>query len=255
MCRVFFSILQRGVTEAILVAGNDSLLHTPILECKPCINWIGKTMPDLSVTMLFLAAAGALLLVPGPVVMYTVARSLHQGRQAGLVSTMAVGLGDFCHVLAAAFGLSALLASSALAFMVVKYAGAAYLIYLGVRTLLSSDDKRSVIPQAPMRLKRVFYQGIVVSILNPKTPLFFLAFLPQFVNPNAGSVLSQIIFFGALFVGLGICTNTAYALAASGLGQCLRGNLRFLRTQRYFTGGVYVAMGVTTALTGSSESK
>ena len=212
-------------------------------------------MPTPSVIVLFLAATGALLLVPGPVVMYTVARSLHQGRQAGLVSTLAIGMGDFCHVLAAAFGLSALLASSALAFMIVKYAGAAYLIYLGMRTLLSNDDDHHTVMNAPMPLSRIFYQGLVVSILNPKTALFFLAFLPQFVSPSNGSVLSQIVFLGCLFVGMGICTNTLYAMAASGLGQFFRNNINFGRAQRYVTGGVYVSLGITTALAGTGESE
>ena len=187
--------------------------------------------------------------------MYTVARSLHQGRQAGFVSTLAVGLGDFSHVLAAALGLSALLASSALAFTVVKYAGAAYLIYLGIRTWLSPDEAPSLTPKNSTRLSRVFFQGLWVSILNPKTALFFLAFFPQFVTPDKGAVSVQIIFLGCLFVGMGFCTNTAYVLAASGLGQFLRSNLRFLRAQRYFTGGVYVSLGLTTALTGSNNSE
>ena len=212
-------------------------------------------MPDLSLIVLFLAATIALLLVPGPVVMYTVARSLHQGRQAGLISILAVGIGDFCHVLAAAFGLSVLLASSAFAFAMVKYAGAIYLIYLGIRTLRSPEKNSNAIARKPIKPSRIFYQGLAVSILNPKTALFFLAFLPQFVNPNAGSLLPQIIFLGCLFVGMGICTNTIYALAASGLGQCFRNNLQFLRAQRYFTGGIYITLGLTTALTGSSEGE
>ncbi|MEM7770839.1 MAG: LysE family translocator [Cyanobacteria bacterium P01_A01_bin.37] len=210
-------------------------------------------MPNLSVMSLFLAAAAALLLMPGPVVMYTVARSIHQGRQAGLVSILAIGMGDFCHVLAAAFGLSALLASSALAFMVVKYAGAAYLIYLGVRTLLSPTDGQQTQAHKPMKLSRVFYQGLLVSILNPKTALFFLAFLPQFVAPNQSSVLTQVIILGCLFVGMGILTNTVYALAASRLGRLFRNNLRVLRTQHYFTGSIYITLGLATALTGSSD--
>jgi threonine/homoserine/homoserine lactone efflux protein len=207
-------------------------------------------MPDLSTALLFVIAAIALLLIPGPVVLYTIARSIDQGRRAGFMSVLAAGVGDFCHVLAATLGLSALLLSSALAFSLVKYAGAAYLIYLGVRTLMTRNEPAEQLVVPPQRLSRIFSQGVLVSVLNPKTALFFLAFLPQFVNPTRGAVTTQILLFGVLFVGLGICTNSLYAQLAGTAGAWLKSNRTFLRGQRYFAGGIYVALGVTTALTG-----
>jgi len=203
-------------------------------------------MPEPTTLALFFVAALALLLIPGPVVLYTVARSVHQGWRAGILSALAGGLGNFVHVLAATLGLSALLASSALAFSVVKYAGAAYLIYLGVRTLLSREEK-GVSTLLPMSHAQIFRQGLLVSVLNPKTALFFLAFLPQFVTPDAGTVAGQTLFLGLLFVALGVCTDSAYALLAGAAGQVLRRSRRLSEAQRYVTGSVYLALGVTAA--------
>jgi threonine/homoserine/homoserine lactone efflux protein len=210
-------------------------------------------MPDRTTLVLFCIAALALLLTPGPVVLYTVARSIDQGRRAGLVSVLAAGIGDFCHVVAATLGLSALLMSSAIAFSLVKYAGAAYLIYLGVRTLVARHEPQQAPSAIPIQLTRVFSQGLLVSILNPKTALFFLAFLPQFVQPAHGAVAAQILLLGGLFVGIGICTNSLYAVLAGSVGAWLKRKARFGRTQRYFTGGVYIALGVTTALSGADK--
>ena len=203
-------------------------------------------------TVLLFALAGlALLLVPGPVVLFTVARSLEQGRSGGLASVAAAGVGDCCHVLAAAAGLSALLLSSALAFDVVKYAGAAYLIFLGLRTLLARDKR---LPGdmliRPQPLRRIFRQGLAVAVLNPKTALFFLAFLPQFVDPARGAVTLQILLLGALFVSMGVCTNSLYVLLASSASGLLKNNRRAQTGQKYIAGGVYLALGVTTALVG-----
>ncbi|HSD83688.1 MAG TPA: LysE family translocator, partial [Anaerolineae bacterium] len=145
-------------------------------------------LPNLPV---FLLAALILLLTPGPAVLYIVARSLDQGRLAGLVSVLSIEVGNSVHVLAAALGLSALLLSSALAFSVVKYLGAAYLIYLGLRRLLSRDAAQPTATLQRQSLRRIFRQGVVVAVLNPKTALFFLAFLPQFVDPARGSAAAQ----------------------------------------------------------------
>jgi threonine/homoserine/homoserine lactone efflux protein len=147
------------------------------------------------------------------------------------------------------------LLSSALAFSVVKYAGAACLIYLGIRTLTARESPVSQIARAPQPLARVFWQGMVVSVLNPKTALFFVAFLPQFVHPEASAVTFQILFLGTLFVLLGIGTNCLYALIAGAAGAWLKGDRRFLRGSRYFAGGVYIVLGVTTALTGSEQRR
>lgn len=205
-------------------------------------------MPDAPTLALFVATTVALLLVPGPVTLYIVARGLDQGRGAALVSVLGIQAGDVVHVAAAALGLSALLATSAVAFSVVKVAGAAYLIYLGLRTLLDRSEAHSVTAAPPLALRRVFVQAAVVNVLNPKTALFFLAFLPQFVDPNRGSAPAQILLLGGLFMLLGLCCDGAYALLAGALGGLLRGNARFLRLRRYASGGTYLALGVATAV-------
>jgi len=208
-----------------------------------------------STLAVFVVAALALLLVPGPAVLYIVTRSIDQGRMAGLVSSWGVGVGTLVHVAAAALGVSALLMSSALAFNAVKYLGAAYLVYLGVRKLLVREELRPDEAQEHTGLARIFYQGVLVNVLNPKTALFFFAFLPQFVDASSGSVDTQILLLGCIFALLGICSDGMYALLAGTLGRWLKGNRRFIRTQRYFAGSVYIALGVTAALSGSHRSK
>jgi threonine/homoserine/homoserine lactone efflux protein len=203
---------------------------------------------------LFLAATLILLVTPGPAVTYIVSRSLAEGRRAGLVSTLGVEVGTLLHVIAAALGLSALLASSALAFTVVKYAGAAYLVGLGVRTLRKADD-RAAAGAAPVRasLARAFGQGLIVNLLNPKTALFFLAFLPQFVDPAHGSAAVQMAVLGLVFTALATCTDGAWALAAGSAAEWLKGHGGFVRSRRYVAGSVYVGLGVATALAGPTK--
>ncbi len=210
-------------------------------------------MPELSSLLLFIMAALVLLVTPGPAVLYIVARGIDQGRLAGIVSMLGVEVANFLHVVAAAFGLSALLMSSALAFSVVKYLGAAYLIYLGVRKLLVREELHQPEISGNRQLKRIFYQGLVVNLLNPKTALFFFAFLPQFADTTRGAVASQILLLGFIFVSLGVLSDGLYALLAGTVGHWLRGNLSFLRAQRYFAGTVYIGLGVTTALSGSDR--
>ncbi|MCL4879890.1 MAG: LysE family translocator [Anaerolineae bacterium] len=202
---------------------------------------------------LFLTATLVLLLTPGPAVLYVIARSIDQGRKAGLVSVLGLALGTLFHVFAAAMGLSALLLSSALAFNLVKYLGAAYLIYLGVQRLLSKEEVPAVTAAQENSLSRAFSQGVVVNFLNPKTALFFFAFLPQFVDSSTGSVTLQFLMLGIIFVLLAVCTDGLYALFAGTLGRWLRGNLQFLRLQRYFAGWVYIGLGLTTALAGTNK--
>lgn len=205
-------------------------------------------MPDLSTLVVFVAAALALLLIPGPSVLYIVARSIDQGRLAGVVSALGVGVGTLFHISAAALGLSAILVSSALAFSLVKYLGAAYLIYLGLRKLLTREKPQGAITIERKSLSRVFYQGVVVNLLNPKTALFFFAFLPQFVHPSAGPIATQVLVLGVTFVLFGFCSDSSYALLAGSIGGWLRGNLRFLRIERYVTGSIFIGLGVTAAL-------
>ena len=210
-------------------------------------------MIELSQLYFFMGATLALLLVPGPAVLYITARSANQGRLAGLVSVLAIETANFLQAVAATLGLSAILLSSALAFDVVKYLGAAYLIYLGIRKLIVSDDAASERMVKRESLSRIYWQGLVVNLLNPKTALFFFAFLPQFVNPARGNVTGQTLLLGAFFVGMAIITDSMYALAASSLAERLRGNKHFYKSQRYFAGLVYVGLGITTALTGSKK--
>jgi len=210
-------------------------------------------MIEFSRLYLFMGAALVLLLVPGPAVLYITARSASQGRLAGLVSVLAIETANFIQAIAAALGLSAILLSSALAFDVVKYLGAAYLIYLGIRKLLVSDhgSEGDVIRQE--KLSRIYWQGFAVNILNPKTALFFFAFLPQFVDPVKGNVIGQNLLLGAIFVSMAIMTDSMYALLASSVAGRLSGNRRFQKGGRYFAGLVYVGLGITTALTGARK--
>ena len=211
-------------------------------------------MPDWSTLILFATAASILVFMPGPNTLYIIARSVSQGRRAGIVSCLGIQVGTLFHITAAAFGISALLMSSVWAFNLVKYAGAAYLVYLGVKTLLTkekTEPAQNEIQKAS--LSRVYFQGVIVNLLNPKTALFFFAFLPQFVDATRGSVAIQIILLGAILMLLGFLSDLIYALAAGSIGNRLRGNLKFLRAQRYFAGSVYIGLGAATALTGTSK--
>src|SRR5262249_8087465 len=158
---------------------------------------------------------------------------------------LGIEVANFFHVVAAALGLSAILLSSALLFSIVKYLGAAYLIYLGIRKLTSRDEPQTDTPVERTSLRRIFSQGVIVNVLNPKVALFFFAFLPQFVDSSRGSLNLQVFLLGVIFVLLAITTDSIYAMLAGTAGHWLRGNLKFLRFQRYFAGTVYVGLGVT----------
>jgi threonine/homoserine/homoserine lactone efflux protein len=215
-------------------------------------------MPETSTLALFAVAAVTLLLIPGPAVLYIVTRSVDQGRAAGLASVCGVHVGTLLHVAAAALGLSALLVSSATAYDTVRWLGAAYLVWLGVRRLLARDeDVAAAAPGPDARrpgLGRIFAQGVVVNVLNPKTALFFFAFLPQFVDTSRGSVPFQVVVLGAAFVLLGLLSDGAYALLASTGAGWLRRRPRVARASRLVSGGVLISLGVTTALAGSRSS-
>ena len=205
-------------------------------------------LPEWSSLGLFALAALVLLLTPGPAVLYIVTRSIDQGRRAGLVSVAGVHVGTLAHILAAAAGVSALLAASATAFSVVKYLGAAYLVYIGVRRLLDRRTLAAAAPGEPKRLRRAFLDGVIVNVLNPKTALFFLAFLPQFVTVSRGHVGGQIACLGVVFVLLGAVTDSLYALTAGSAAQWLRGKPRFLASERWVSGGLYIGLGVVAAV-------
>jgi threonine/homoserine/homoserine lactone efflux protein len=193
---------------------------------------------------LFVVAALLLLLTPGPAVLYVVTRSVDEGRRVGLISVLGVHVGTLVHVLAAAAGLSALLAASAVAFTVVKYVGGAYLIYLGVRRLLDRSRSLASPRSEGMGSRRAFVDGVVVNVLNPKTALFFLAFLPQFVDVSRDAAGAQVLGLGLLFVVLGLTTDALYAVSAGTAGEWLRRSPRFLRSERWISGTMYIGLGL-----------
>jgi threonine/homoserine/homoserine lactone efflux protein len=210
-------------------------------------------MPDAHAYVLFVMAALALLLVPGPAVVYVIARSVSGGRLTGLVSVLGIELGTLTHVVFAAAGLSAIVASSVVAFSVVKWLGAAYLVYLGLRQIFGrgGEEEDTELSDGEDNRFRVFYQSVLVQILNPKVALFFLAFLPQFVDPSRGAAWIQIVVLGATLAFLGLFTDGLYALLGGTAGGWIRkrgGSLR--RAGRYVTGGIYIALGAVAAISG-----
>ena len=211
-------------------------------------------MPDAATFGLFVAAALALLLVPGPAVFYVVACGVEGGRVAGLVSCLGVEVGILAHAAFAAVGLSAVPASSTTAFAVVKWLGAAYLIWLGLKRLLGRDEEDAPAAVEPEPLSRLFSQGVIVQVLNPKVALFLLAFLPQFVDSSRGDAWMQILVLGATLAVLGLLTDGLYALLGGTARAALRRRGgRFRRVQRYFSGGIYLALGAASAASGSGK--
>jgi threonine/homoserine/homoserine lactone efflux protein len=214
--------------------------------------------PSHAQLLFFVTTAIVLLAIPGPAVLYIVGRSIGQGRNAGFVSALGIGVGTLIHTAAAAVGLSALLVSSALAFGVVKYLGAAYLVFLGVQRMRSRESfgAASLDGDPPRaKLSRVFAQGILVNVLNPKTALFFFAFLPQFIDPARGHVATQILSLGILFACMGTTSDSIWALFSSSVAGWLRGNSRWMRSERYVSGGILISLGLATALAGSAAKK
>ena len=203
-------------------------------------------MPSASAIALFCLASVALAVVPGPAVTYIVTQSIDKGRRAGLVSALGVASGGLVHVAAATVGLSALIASSATAFTTVKLVGAGYLIVIGVRRILSREEDTEVQVE-PTAHGRLYAQGVVVNVLNPKTALFFLAFLPQFVDASSGSIPAQVAFLGVLFAAIALTTDTMYALLADLLAGKLRRSGTGAKLRRWVSGGIFIALGVTAA--------
>jgi threonine/homoserine/homoserine lactone efflux protein len=203
---------------------------------------------------LFAGAALVLLLIPGPAVLYVVGRSAAQGRMAGLVSVLGIHAATCIHVLAAALGLSVLLMSSALAFGIVKYAGAAYLIWLGLRKIFGPPEAVGANGELPRYSRaRLFRDGFVVNLLNPKTALFFFAFLPQFVDVSRGHVPMQITLLGVLLATMGFCTDSAYALLAGTASDWLKRSRGYLKFERYGSGLLFIGLGLVAAFSGSEK--
>jgi len=200
-------------------------------------------VPSTHAFAVFIPAALVLLAIPGPAVLYIIATSVEGGRRHGLLSVAGVHIGSLVHVVAAVAGLSALIVSSAIAFSTVKYVGAAYLIYVGIKKWLERDDPTEAEARPPRSGRRVFTQGIVVNVLNPKTALFFLAFLPQFIDRDR-TVWTQIAVLGLVWVGLGLGSDGAYALAGGTIGSFFR---RRRKAVRYTSGAIFVGLGAVAA--------
>ena len=209
------------------------------------------TFPNPSTLAVFSAAALLLLVIPGPAVLYIVAQSVSRGRMAGLVSMLGIQVGGLVHVAAAAVGLSALVVQSALAFSVVKYTGAAYLVFLGIRRLLGQDRNGADGMPRERSLRALFANGIVVNVFNPKTALFFFAFLPQFVDVSRGGVAFQIVVLGLVFIGLAVISDGAYAIAAGSAAGWVSARRGFARAERFVSGAVLVGLGLATAFSGA----
>ncbi len=206
-------------------------------------------MPEPATLGLFAAAALALLVVPGPAVVYVITRSASQGRRAGLISVLGLHTGSIVHVAAAATGLSALLLASATAFEAVKLAGAAYLVWLGMVKLFGRRAHEERTTAVPATMRRVYGQGVVVAILNPKTALFFVAFLPQFVDRGRGPIAAQVLVLGLCFIVLGLMSDGAYAVVAGTIAPRLRRRrLTGAGWGQRTSGAIYVALGVVAAL-------
>ncbi len=196
----------------------------------------------------FLLASLVLALIPGPAVFYIVTRSVDQGRRAGLVSVCAIAVGTLAQIFSTSLGLSALLLSSVLAFTVIKDLGAAYLIYLGLRKIFSRETVRTTGENQPQNLRRIFFQGVVIQTLNPKTALFFIAFLPQFVDRSQGAIAWQMLVLGCIFVLIAALSDSTYAILAGTVGRWFKKSRSAVRTGRYVVGGVYIGLGLTAAL-------
>jgi threonine/homoserine/homoserine lactone efflux protein len=211
-------------------------------------------VPSLSTYALFIATALALLAIPGPAVLYVVSRSIDQGRRAGLASVLGITSGTIVHVTLATVGLSSLVLASKVAFDAVRYVGAVYLVYLGVRRLLTRQVDEDPAGRVPRTTRDLYTQGLIVNLLNPKTIVFIFAFIPQFVDVNAGHVSLQILLLGLTFAGLGLASDSLYAVAAGTVADRLRGTPLIARVERWFGGIVLIGLGVAAALVAPHRS-
>jgi threonine/homoserine/homoserine lactone efflux protein len=196
----------------------------------------------------FAIASLALLVIPGPAVLYVINRSISDGRSIALAGVAGLELGNFVHVIAATIGLSALIAASATAFGVVKWIGAGYLIFIGIRTISRKPASFSQ-EQKSLSRRKSFTQGIIVNTFNPKVALFFLSFLPQFIDEKSGSAAVQSLILGSLFVAIGLCTDGMYAFLASALRTTLLRGKSLPFVQRYVAGSVFIALGLIASTT------
>jgi len=207
-------------------------------------------MIEPSLLLAFILASLLLLFIPGPAVLYIITRSLDQGRGAGLASVFGLGLGTLVQIFCVALGISAVILSSTLAFNILKFLGALYLIYIGIRRFREKGDVD--VPQITERLNlsKIFLQGVVLDVLNLKTGLFFLAYFPQFIDVSKGSYIGQVFFLGMLFVALSLIVGGGYALLAGKLGIYFKKRSLFVKTHRYIAACVYIGLGLATAISG-----
>ncbi len=204
-------------------------------------------LPEFQNILLFLTAASILIIIPGPAVLYIVARSMEQGYRAGMVSVLGIGAGGLVHVFAAGIGISSLFVASAAAFSVLKYLGGLYLIYLGIRKLLDKATfTHDVQIDKKKKLRKIFYEGVVVNVFNPKAAIFFFAFLPQFISIEKGGVTSQIIFPGMLFILIAIVSDTLYVLVSGKFASWIKTHPMYLRLHKYVIGSIYIFLGALT---------
>lgn len=212
---------------------------------------MSELLPPWPLLSAFLIASSVLAVTPGPGVFYIVTRSITQGRTSGLASVAGLALGNFCNAIGAAIGLAALFAVSSVAFALFKYAGAAYLVWLGIQALRASAPATEPKIES-LSLSRVFRDGFLVGILHPKTTLFFAAFLPQFVTSERSPMLQSVL-LGSIFVTIALITDTIYALGAGFIAPRLR--RRSKKAGRYLAGGTFIGLGIFTALSGSRTAK
>jgi len=212
-----------------------------------------QTVFDSARFFIFLSAASLLAIAPGPGMLYVLARTLGGGRREGLLSALGTFFGGLVHVFAAAAGISIILAKSAIAFATVKYLGAGYLCFLGIRMMLDARKNEATSLVDLPRKRNPFWQGVMTEVLNPKTALFFFAFLPQFADAERGHLATQIVFLGLLFAILGFVTDGCYALLASSAGRWLRQSRRYLEIERYVSGTLFIGLGVTAIFAGNQR--
>lgn len=205
-------------------------------------------MIDMATLATYVAVVLGFVFIPGPATLLTVARATSSGTRVGIATGAGIAAGDVAHTAMAIIGISALIAASAMLFSVVKYAGAAYLLYLGIRAILEKTPIALAGAALAVPAGKAFRQAVVTEVLNPKTALFFLAFLPQFVRPDHGSVALQLAVFGAVFVLLGLFSTVVFAVSAAGLGSFLRRNPAVMKWQGKVAGGIYCALGLRLAL-------
>lgn len=205
-------------------------------------------MIDLSTLMAYVAVVLGFVFIPGPATLLTVARATSSGTRVGIATGAGVAAGDVFHTVMAMVGISAIIATSATLFSIVKYIGAAYLVYLGIRAIIERTPANPTAGVLAIAAGKAFRQAVLTEVLNPKTALFFLAFLPQFVRPENGSVMLQLMTLGIIFVLLGLFSTVVFAVSAGRLGTFLRRNPSVVKWQGKVVGGIYCALGVRLAL-------